>query len=65
MLRGLSKFNNTDEIIGYDDYKLVAIPTNITAITIKKMLNKLVDDMELKPIVKVHLLKHYYSIEIL
>ena len=49
MLRGLSKFNNTDEIIGYDDYKLVAIPTNITAITIKKMLNKLVDDMELKP----------------
>ena len=44
------EFDNADEIIGYDDYKLIAIPTNITATTIKKRLNKLVDDMELNPI---------------
>ena len=39
------------EVVGYEDYKLIAIPKNITAKTIKKRLNKLVDDMksELKP----------------
>jgi hypothetical protein len=39
------------EVVGYEDYKLIAIPKNITATTIKKRLNKLVDDMksELKP----------------
>ena len=43
------EFDNADEVVGYEDYKLIAIPKNITATTIKKRLNKLVDDMELKP----------------
>ena len=41
------EFDNADEVVGYEDYKLIAIPKNITATTIKKRLNKLVDDMEL------------------
>jgi hypothetical protein len=40
------EFDNADEVVGYDDYKLIAIPKNITATTIKKRLNKLVDDMK-------------------
>jgi hypothetical protein len=45
------EFDSADEVVGYEDYKLIAIPKNITATTIKKRLNKLVDDMksELKP----------------
>ena len=43
------EFDNADEVVGYEDYKLIAIPTNITASTIKKRLNKLVADMELTP----------------
>ena len=43
------EFDNADEVVGYEDYKLIAIPKNITATTIKKRLNKLVDDMELNP----------------
>ena len=43
------EFDNADDVVGYDNYKLIAIPKNITATTIKKRLNKLVDDMELKP----------------
>ena len=45
------EFDCADEVVGYEDYKLIAIPKNITATTIKKRLNKLVDDMkgELKP----------------
>ena len=45
------EFDSADEVVGYKDYKLIAIPKNITATTIKKRLNKLVDDMksELKP----------------
>ena len=45
------EFNSADEVVGYEDYKLIAIPKNITATTIKKRLNKIVDDMksELKP----------------
>ena len=29
------EFDNADEVVGYDDYKLVAIPTNLTKTTIK------------------------------
>ena len=43
------EFDSAGDVGGYEDYKLVAIPKNITATTIKKRLNKLVDDMELKP----------------
>ena len=45
------EFDSADGVVGYEDYKLIAIPKNITATTIKKRLNKLVDDMksELKP----------------
>ena len=43
------EFDNADDVVGYDNYKLIAIPKNITATTIKKRLNKLVDDMELNP----------------
>ena len=43
------EFDNVDEVVGYEDYKLIAIPKNITATTIKKRLNKLVADMELNP----------------
>jgi hypothetical protein len=45
------EFDTADEVVGYEDYKLIAIPKNVTATTIKKRLNKLVDDMksELKP----------------
>jgi hypothetical protein len=43
------EFDNADEVVGYEDYKLIAIPKNITASTIKKRLNKLVADMELTP----------------
>ena len=43
------EFDNADEVVGYEDYKLIAIPKKITATTIKKRLNKLVDDMELNP----------------
>jgi hypothetical protein len=43
------EFDNADEVVSYEDYKLIAIPKNITATTIKKRLNKLVDDMELNP----------------
>lgn len=45
------EFDSADEVVGYEDYKLIAIPKNITATTIKKRLNKIVDDMksELKP----------------
>ena len=45
------EFDNAKEVVGYDDYKLIAIPKNITATTIKKRLNKIVDEMkgELKP----------------
>lgn len=45
------EFDSADEVVGYEEYKLIAIPKNITATTIKKRLNKLVDDMksELKP----------------
>ena len=40
------EFDSADEVVGYEDYKLIAIPKNITATTIKKRLNKLVDDMK-------------------
>ena len=45
------EFDNANEVVGYDDYKLIAIPKNITATTIKKRLNKIVDEIkeELKP----------------
>lgn len=45
------EFDSADEVVGYENYKLIAIPKNLTATTIKKRLNKLVDDMksELKP----------------
>ena len=45
------EFDSADEVVGYEDYKLIAIPKNITATTIKKRLNKMVDEMkdELKP----------------
>ena len=45
------EFDSADGVVGYEDYKLIAIPKNITSTTIKKRLNKLVDDMkgELKP----------------
>jgi len=43
------EFDNANEVVGYEDYKLIAIPKNITASTIKKRLNKLVDSMELTP----------------
>ena len=48
------EFDSADEVVGYEDYKLVAIPKNLTATTIKKRLNKLVDGMkdELKPAVE-------------
>ena len=40
------EFDSADEVVGYEEYKLIAIPKNITATTIKKRLNKLVDDMK-------------------
>ena len=43
------EFDNADEVFGYDDYKLVAIPTNLTKTTIKKRLNKLIAEMEVNP----------------
>ena len=43
------EFDNADEVVGYDDYKLVAIPTNLTKTTIKKRLNKLIAEMEVNP----------------
>jgi hypothetical protein len=43
------EFDNADEIVGYDDYKLIAIPTNLTKTTIKKRLNKLIAELEVNP----------------
>jgi hypothetical protein len=43
------EFDNANEVVGYDDYKLVAIPTNLTKTTIKKRLNKLIAEMEVNP----------------
>ena len=43
------EFDNADEVVGYDDYKLIAIPTNLTKTTIKKRLNKLIAEMEVNP----------------
>ena len=43
------EFDNADEVVGYDDYKLVAIPTNLTKTTIKKRLNKLIAEMVVNP----------------
>ena len=45
------EFDSADEVAVYEDYKLIAIPKNITATTIKKRLNKMVDEIkeELKP----------------
>ena len=40
------EFDNTDEVVGCADYKLIAMPKNITATTIKKRLNKLADDLK-------------------
>ena len=45
------EFASADEVVGYDDYKLIAIPTNLNSTTLKKRLSKLVDGIknELKP----------------
>ena len=40
------EFDSADEVVGYEYYKLIAIPKNITATTIKKRLNKMVDEMK-------------------
>ena len=43
------EFDSADEVAGYEDYKLIAIPTNLTKTTIKKRLNKLIAEMEVNP----------------
>ena len=46
------QFASADEVVGFDNYKLIAIPTSLNATTLKKRLSKFVDGIknELKPI---------------
>ena len=54
-LQQIGEFADVDDVIAIrkqveeGDYKLVAIPTNLTKTTIKKRLNKLLAQMEINP----------------